>query len=101
MFTHNQIWAALDAIAEARGMSVSALAIRAGFHATAFNRSKRVGPDGRMRWPSTETIAKVLMAADMSLRALADLIDQLPDHEEQGRGQSVPKSKRKNKRSSS
>jgi phage repressor protein C with HTH and peptisase S24 domain len=99
MFTHKQIWAALDAIAEARGTSVSALALRAGFDATAFNRSKRIGRDGRLQWPSTETLAKTLTAADMNLRALADLIDQLPGHEEQGEGQSVPKGKRKNKRS--
>lgn len=46
MFTHAQIWAAIDPIAEAQEVSVSALAQRAGLDATAFNRPKRVGPDG-------------------------------------------------------
>ena len=33
-----------------------------GLDATAFNRSKRVSKDGRERWPSTESIAKILDA---------------------------------------
>jgi phage repressor protein C with HTH and peptisase S24 domain len=80
MFTHTQIWAAIDGIAEARGMSVSALAKRAGLNATAFNRSKRVGRDGHMRWPSTETLSRILTVADMDLRALADIMDALPEN---------------------
>jgi phage repressor protein C with HTH and peptisase S24 domain len=30
--------------------------------ATSFNKSKRTSPDGRDRWPSTESVAKVLRA---------------------------------------
>src|SRR5215213_4997643 len=97
MVTYTQLWAAIDAIAEARGISVSALAISAGLDATAFNRSKRVSRDGRAHWPSTETLSKILMVAGMDLRALADLIDRLPDQEAD---QSGPKRKRKNKRQS-
>ena len=81
MFGHKQIWAAIDAIAEVRGMSVSALAKSAGLDATAFNRSKRFGPYGRERWPSTESLAKVLKAGNLDLRALADIIDSIPDGE--------------------
>ena len=77
MFTHKQIWAAIDAIAEARGLSVSALAKKAGLDASALNLSKRVSPDGHMRWPSTETLSRILAAADMDLRALADIVDTL------------------------
>jgi phage repressor protein C with HTH and peptisase S24 domain len=77
MFTHTQIWDAFDVIAKAQGISVSALAKRAGLDATSFNRSKRFNPNGRERWPSTETFAKILQVADMDLRAFADLIDSL------------------------
>jgi phage repressor protein C with HTH and peptisase S24 domain len=100
MFTHAQIWAAIDAIAKAQGISVSALAIRAGLDPTAFNRSKRIGRDGRAHWPSTETLSKVLTVAGMDLRALADLMDTLPDQEAQDADQTKTEGKRKNKRQS-
>jgi phage repressor protein C with HTH and peptisase S24 domain len=62
MLTHAQIWAAIDALAQRQGLSISSLAKRAGLDPTTFNRSKRVNPDGQARWPSTESIAKVLRA---------------------------------------
>ena len=62
MLTHGAIWDAIDALAQRHGFSVSGLARLAGLDATAFNRSKRVSKDGRERWPSTESIAKVLEA---------------------------------------
>lgn len=62
MLTHGAIWDAIDALALRHGISVSGLARLAGLDATAFNRSKRVSKDGRERWPSTESIAKVLDA---------------------------------------
>ena len=74
MFTHKQIWAGIDAVAEAKGLSVSALAKKAGLDASALNLSKRVSHDGHMRWPSTETLSRVLMAADMDLNAFADIV---------------------------
>jgi phage repressor protein C with HTH and peptisase S24 domain len=80
MFTHAQIWAAIDAIAETQGTSVSGLAKKPGLDPTAFNRSKRVGRDGRAHWPSTETLSRVLTVAGMDLRALADIIDSLPEN---------------------
>jgi hypothetical protein len=93
MFTHKQIWAAIDALAEAQGMSVSGLAKSAGLDATAFNRSKRFGPHGRERWPSTESLAKVLKAGNWDLRALADIIDALPAEEAREIRPHGPKSK--------
>jgi len=66
MFTHADIWAALDYLAEQSGMSASGLARRAGLDATAFNRSKRTAPSGKARWPSTESLAKVLDTLDIS-----------------------------------
>jgi len=60
MFSHAAIWDGIDALAKRHGLSTSALARLAGLDATAFNVSKRVSRDGRERWPSTESIAKVL-----------------------------------------
>lgn len=66
MLTHDAIWDAIDALAKRHGLTVSALARLAGLDATAFNKSKRVSKDGRDRWPSTESIAKVLEATGES-----------------------------------
>ncbi|HSG94794.1 MAG TPA: helix-turn-helix transcriptional regulator [Afifellaceae bacterium] len=67
MLNHETIWAAIDALAERNGLTPSALARKAGLDPTAFNPSKRSSADGRERWPSTESIAKVLAATGASL----------------------------------
>ncbi len=62
----------------------------AGLDATAFNRSKRVSKDGRERWPSTESIAKVLEATGESFDSFlvgGGAYLQLP---QQRRDRSVP-----------
>ncbi|WDR07064.1 helix-turn-helix transcriptional regulator [Devosia rhodophyticola] len=66
MLSHRAIWDGIDALARRHGHSVSALAKLAGLDATAFNISKRVSKDGRERWPSTESIAKILEATGES-----------------------------------
>ncbi|MGE0044150.1 MAG: helix-turn-helix transcriptional regulator [Hyphomonadaceae bacterium] len=71
---HAQIWRALDALATERGLTPSGLARAAGLDATAFNRSKREGPDGKPRWPSTESIARVLAATNASFDEFAALV---------------------------
>ena len=75
---HDDIWRAIDALAAEHGLSASGLARRAGLDATAFNPSKRIGGDGRARWPSTESVAKVLAATGTSIEAFASLITGLP-----------------------
>lgn len=70
--THAWIWAAIDAVAQRNGLSPSALARLAGLDPTTFNRSKRFTPEGRPRWPSTESISKVLDATGMSLDEFAE-----------------------------
>ncbi len=62
MLSHETIWSAIDTLAERNQLTPSGLARRAGLDPTSFNKSKRLGPDGRLRWPSTESIAKVLDA---------------------------------------
>ena len=62
MLKHAEIWHAIDTLAHEHGMSVSGLARAAGLDATTFNKSKRVTAKGKQRWPSTESIAKILRA---------------------------------------
>jgi phage repressor protein C with HTH and peptisase S24 domain len=62
MLSHDSIWRAIDALAERHQLSPSGLARRAGLDPTSFNKSKRKSPDGRDRWPSTESISKILEA---------------------------------------
>jgi phage repressor protein C with HTH and peptisase S24 domain len=62
MLSHAQVWAAIDNLAQKYGMTPSGLARKAGLDATTFNKSKRQTTDGRQRWPSTESIAKILEA---------------------------------------
>ena len=66
MFTHKQVWAAIDALAQKNDMSVSRLARSAGLDPTTFNKSKRTSSDGRERWPSTESLAKIMAATSTS-----------------------------------
>ena len=75
MLSHARIWAAVDRLAERYGLSASGLARKAGLDATSFNRSKRQGPDGRDRWPSTESVAKILAATGASLDEFMRLVD--------------------------
>jgi phage repressor protein C with HTH and peptisase S24 domain len=72
--THADVWRALDTLAAENGLSASGLARRAGLDPTTFNPSKRRMPDGRARWPSTESLAKVLDATGASLEAFTALV---------------------------
>jgi phage repressor protein C with HTH and peptisase S24 domain len=72
--THEQIWTALDRLAGRNGISPSMLAKRAGLDPTTFNKSKRVTPEGRERWPSTESLAKALAATNTSIDSFVQLI---------------------------
>jgi phage repressor protein C with HTH and peptisase S24 domain len=74
MFSHADIWAAIDRLAETNGLSASGLAKRAGLDATTFNKSKRVMLDGRERWPSTESVAKALNATGTSFGEFVSLV---------------------------
>ena len=74
MLTHDQIWTALDRLAERAGLSPSGLAKRSGLDPTTFNKSKRITPEGRERWPSTESVAKALAATNNSIDSFVQLI---------------------------
>jgi phage repressor protein C with HTH and peptisase S24 domain len=71
---HEDIWRALDTLAAENGLSASGLAKRSGLDPTTFNPSKRRTPEGRARWPSTESLAKVLDATGATLDAFTALV---------------------------
>src|SRR3977135_1717929 len=74
MLTHDQIWGAMDRLAERAGLSASGLAKKAGLDPTTFNKSKRITPEGRPRWPSTESVAKSLAATGPTVDTFVSLI---------------------------
>ena len=75
MLSHDRVWAAIDALAERYSLSASGLAKRAGLDSTAFNKSKRLSSDGRPRWPSTESLAKIIEATGASLDEFTGLVE--------------------------
>jgi len=72
---HADLWKALDKLAARNGLTASGLARAAGLDATAFNKSKRSGPDGQPRWLSTESLSRALGAVGASLDDFAALVD--------------------------
>lgn len=93
MLSHERVWAAIDALAERYSLSASGLAKRAGLDSTAFNKSKRQSADGRPRWPSTESLAKIIEATGASLDEFLGLVEgkpQQPSGALPRQGQSVP-----------
>lgn len=75
MFSHSEIWLAIDTLAKKHGYSTSGLAKKAGLDPTSFNKSKRISPDGKPRWPSTESIAKILSITGSSINELTLTIE--------------------------
>ncbi|QTC91664.1 S24 family peptidase [Brevundimonas goettingensis] len=79
--SHAKLWKAVDNLARREGLSPSGLAKRAGLDATSFNPSKRFGPSSgpadppRPRWPSTESLMRILEATRISLGEFAALAD--------------------------
>lgn len=86
MLTHAQIWTALDRLAARAGLSPSGLAKKAGLDPTTFNKSKRITPEGRARWPSTRSVAKSLDATGISVSMFLSLIGD----SNRGGAQAVP-----------
>jgi phage repressor protein C with HTH and peptisase S24 domain len=74
MFSHKQVWSAIDVIAERYGFSPSGLAKKAGLDPTSFNPSKRIGPSGRPRWPTMESISSVLQASGASVDEFMEIL---------------------------
>lgn len=74
MLRHSDVWRAIDQLAARYKLSASGLAKKAGLDPTTFNKSKRQSADGRLRWPSTESVSKVLRATGAGLDELFSLL---------------------------
>jgi phage repressor protein C with HTH and peptisase S24 domain len=74
MLTHSQIWNAIDRLAARAKLTPSGLAKKSGLDPTTFNKSKRITPEGRPRWPSTESVAKALAATSTKVDIFVSLI---------------------------
>ena len=71
--SYHEIWQGLENLAAAKGLSLSAMASKAGLDPTSFNKSKRIGADGRKRWPSTESMNKVFHAMNITVFEFMEL----------------------------
>ncbi len=78
MMTHNDVWRAIDLLAAQNGLSVAELARQAGLDRTTFAKSKR-RQDGRPRWPSTESLSRVLNATNSSMSQFSTLLRDSTD----------------------
>jgi len=75
MLEHQSVWRAIDRLAARYNLSPSGLARQAGLDPTTFNKSKRITKEGKQRWPSTESLAKVLNATGASLAEFISLVE--------------------------
>src|SRR3546814_18330407 len=75
MLEHQSVWRAIDRLAARYNLSPSGLARQAGLDPTTFNKSKRITKEGKQRWPSTESLAKVLNAPGASLSEFVSLVE--------------------------
>ncbi|MDC7674944.1 S24 family peptidase [Asticcacaulis machinosus] len=82
--SHTNIWAAIDALANKMATTPSGLARLARLDPTSFNKSKRLSGDQppRPRWPSTESLSKLLEATGIKFSDFA----LLAEGRDQGRG---------------
>lgn len=87
MLRHQDVWRAIDQLAAENGLSASALARRAGLDPTSFNKSKRVARSGKPRWPTTESLAKVL---DATSQTMGHFVSLMNDGTEGGVLQRIP-----------
>ena len=87
MLKHADVWRAIDRLAAKHGMSASGLARRSGLDPTTFNKSKRITKEGKQRWPSTESVSKVLTATGDSL---AEFVAQMGEDNPSVLAQRVP-----------
>ncbi|RKZ34028.1 MAG: helix-turn-helix transcriptional regulator [Gammaproteobacteria bacterium] len=87
MLKHADVWRAIDRLAAKHNMSAPGLARRSGLDPTTFNKSKRITKEGKQRWPSTESVSKVLAATGDSL---AEFVAQMGEDNASVLAQRVP-----------
>ena len=78
---YNEIWEAVDKLARINGLTPSGLAKKAGLDPTTFNKSKRIRPDGKKRWPSLDSINKITSVCHMSFEDFYHILDETGEFE--------------------
>ncbi|MFQ6778255.1 MAG: hypothetical protein ACLRFI_03085 [Alphaproteobacteria bacterium] len=78
--THNDVWQAIEKFAMEHGMSCSGLAKSSGLDPTTFNKSKRWSKEGQPRWPSTNSISKILASTGSKLDDFTKYIESCDSH---------------------
>ena len=73
--THADVWFAIDSFAKDHKVSCSGLARRSGLDATTFNKSKRWSKEGQPRWPSTNSISKILASTGAKIQDFTKFIE--------------------------
>ena len=73
--THADVWFAIDSFAKDHKVSCSGLAKRSGLDATTFNKSKRWSKEGQPRWPSTNSISKILSSTGARIQDFTKFIE--------------------------
>lgn len=73
--THEDVWRAIERFANEHGMSCSGLARCSGLDPTTFNKSKRWTKEGQPRWPSTNSISKILSSTGADIQDFTKFID--------------------------
>lgn len=61
------VWRGIDYLADEIGVTPSRLARMAGLDQAVFSSARRRKADGSLRWPSMDSLAKVLRVADISI----------------------------------
>ena len=90
MFTHQEVWRGIDRLAKQHGLTASGLARRAGLDPTTFNPSKRITKQNKPRWPSTESLAKILNATATPFDSFVALMPDRPGELPQLASQRLP-----------
>lgn len=73
--THDDVWRAIERFATEHGMSCSGLAKCSGLDPTTFNKSKRWSKEGQPRWPSTNSISKILASTGAKIQDFTKFIE--------------------------
>lgn len=71
--THQELWNAIEILAQKNGTTCCGLARMSGLAPTTFNKSKQFSANGVPRWPSCGTIAKVIAATHITIVQFAEL----------------------------
>ena len=90
MLSHRQIWKAIDELARLYDFSISGLAKNAGLDPTTFNKSKRISSNGKERWPSMESISKILEATDTDFNDFTMLVTGGASSHQPSQAQPIP-----------